>query len=64
MGGCDVLILFSSAILLKGDFRVNNSYLIGDMCLEVPLCLTAIGEIVVLQPRLHMLTNKDIVVGN
>lgn len=28
------------------------------------LCLMAIGELCVLHPRLYMLTNKDIVVGN
>lgn len=64
MGGCDVFMFFSYAILLKGDFRVNNSRLIGDMCLKDFLCLMAIAKLCVLQSHLHILTNKDITVGN
>ena len=34
MGGCGVFMFFSSAILLKGDFRMNSSHSIRDLCLE------------------------------
>ena len=64
MGGYDVFMFFSYAILLKGDFGVNGFRLIRDLCLEDLLCLMAIVKLCVLHPRLYVLTNKDIVVGN
>jgi len=34
MGGLAEFIFFSYAILFKGDFGINGSHLIGDLCLE------------------------------
>lgn len=62
--GLTEFIFFSYAILLKGDFRVNGSHPIRELCLVVPLCLMTMVRLCVLQPRLYTLTNKDIVVGN
>ena len=40
-------LYFSYAILLKGDFRIDDSHSIGDMCLEDYLCLMVIGGLYV-----------------
>ena len=45
MGVLAEFIFFSSVILLKGDFRVNGSRLIGDLYLDVYLCYMAIAKL-------------------
>ena len=45
MGVFAEFIFFSSAILLKEDFRVNGSRLIGDLYLDVYLCSMAIAKL-------------------
>ena len=54
MGVLAEFMFFSSAILLKGDFRVNGSRLIGDLYLDVCLCSMAIAKSCVLQPCLYV----------